>query len=238
MHVRTLIAGLILAALLAGCGGLSAVPQQHAQQPTLTTTPARPATAVAATAGETATGLPVQAATVVPKTGTAPAAASGASARPIDPAICEELRARVARLLVVETTATQAPFQDIVTGVTGTGCRLEAKGTGAHFQSFPDVAAGLGSLLRTQGWTEDPRYLADGPTGTASGFRKDSMLALVSAGWNPMRDVVCPGPISGCYIPREKQLFTVAVDLAEVDPAGDGPEPSTPAGAAWTPGGD
>jgi hypothetical protein len=94
---------------------------------------------------------------------------------------------------------------------------LTATGTGEDFGTFVDVAGKLNIVLSELGWREDQSYLADGPTGTATGFRKDAMLALVAVEWKPAPDVLCPQdqPISACDVVPIKQLFTITVNIGQ-----------------------
>jgi hypothetical protein len=126
------------------------------------------------------------------------------------------LRKATAETLAVDVTASEEPFQDHA-GSSGSGCLLTATGTGEHFGSFLDTAAKLNTMFTNLGWIEDQAYLADGPTGTATAHRKDSMLAMVAAGWSPAPDVECPQdqPISGCEVPPTKQLFTITVRIGQ-----------------------
>jgi hypothetical protein len=54
------------------------------------------------------------------------------------------LQKAMAERLGVEIEQSTAPFQDYLTGETGTGCQLVATGTGQDFPHFVEVAADLG----------------------------------------------------------------------------------------------
>jgi putative hemolysin len=134
---------------------------------------------------------------------------------------CHELAAATAQTLGVEVAQEEASFQDYVEGGTGVGCQVTASGTGLDFESILAVSETIKDMMRTNGWNEDPQYLADGPTGTATAFRQDSRLCLFQVGWAPSEDAGCPAdrPATDCDLTPEQQIYTVALlcgqDLAD-----------------------
>jgi hypothetical protein len=100
-------------------------------------------------------------------------------------------------------------------GGTQPGCQFVLMGNGEVFSDFPTVAREVSVLLQEQGWVEDQAFLADGPTGTATGFRMGDMLALLSVGWEPTADADCPDdqPIVECDFTPAQQLYTIALDV-------------------------
>jgi hypothetical protein len=130
--------------------------------------------------------------------------------------VCDDLANFMAYKLGVEVAAAEASFQDY-TGKTGTGCQATATGTGLDFESFAVVADNLKGMLETRGWQEDSMYAADGPTGTAIGFRKGDGLCLLNVGWEPSGDANCPQdqPISACQLAPEQQLYTIVLNCAQ-----------------------
>jgi len=139
---------------------------------------------------------------------------------PLDAAACDAVRAAVADALDAAddaVTVAEAPFQDIMTGEGGTGCQIRVTGTGADFDNFVRVAGDVKTVLQSLGWSEDPSYLADGPTGTAFGMRQGDWLGLVSVGWEPVAAGLCPQdqPISDCELQPEQQIYTIELNLAQ-----------------------
>jgi hypothetical protein len=69
-------------------------------------------------------------------------------------------------------------------------------------------------MLAEQGWTEDPQLAADGPTGTAAGYRKEDQICLAAASWVPDPSANCPAdqPISACALTPEQQLYTITLN--------------------------
>lgn len=145
-----------------------------------------------------------------------PAGAS-ASLRPINSDECVALRTVLEQRLAAPILQANAPFSDSIQSLSGTACQLTAKGTGKEFGSFVEVADKIRALLTEQGWTEDHAYMADGPTGTAAGFRKGSALALMSVEWQPGPEVQCPAdqPISACEVAPQQQIFDISLSLAQ-----------------------
>jgi len=99
----------------------------------------------------------------------------------------------------------------------GTGCRIAAKGTGAVFgPDFRAVAVKLASMLEAEGWTSDPAADADGPTGTAEGFRSGGQVALASVGYEPAPGAcAADAPIASCTLRPEQMRYTITLDLAQ-----------------------
>lgn len=143
------------------------------------------------------------------------AEASG-SLSPIESDACAALRTALEQQLAAPISQANAPFSDPIKGLSGTACRLTAKGTGKEFGSFGEVADKIRALLTEQGWAEDQAYLADGPTGTAAGFRKGSAVAVMRVEWQPGPEVQCPAdqPISACEVTPEQQIFDISLSLA------------------------
>jgi Tol biopolymer transport system component len=69
-------------------------------------------------------------------------------------------------------------------------------------------------MLEGQGWAADPLLVADGPTGTAAGYRKDDQVCWASAKWQPDDSANCPEdkPISECEVTPEQQIYTVTLN--------------------------
>jgi hypothetical protein len=67
------------------------------------------------------------------------------------------------------------------------------------------------------GWTYDTRFDADGPTGTAQGYTKDSAVLLISIKWEPDADAGCPAdqPIVNCPLTANQKLYTVVIRAAQ-----------------------
>ena len=137
--------------------------------------------------------------------------------QPLSSTTCGDLASTIALTLGVEVLEVEAPFQDYISGKAGTGCQAMAKGTGLDFENFVGVADSLRGILEAQGWQEDVMYAADGPNGTATGFRKANGLCLLSVGWEPSEDADCPSdqPISACELAPEQQLYSIALNCAE-----------------------
>lgn len=136
--------------------------------------------------------------------------------QPLDAATCSEIETAVAETLGVETTLMEASFQDIVGGGSGSGCEVQATGTGVDFGSHVDVANDLIAMFEEMGWAQDMQYAADSPTATAGALRSGEGLCLFMAGWEPGPAVQCPAdqPISACDVPPDQQIYTITVNCA------------------------
>lgn len=131
--------------------------------------------------------------------------------------LCNELANGLKIRLGVSVLVTApAPFEDVVTGQSGTGCQAAASGTGLDFEM--DVAYNaVRELFETQGWRADINYDAGGPTGMLGGYRQDSALCLWLVEWRLAEDATCPDdqPISMCELAPEQKLYTVAVNCLQ-----------------------
>lgn len=124
---------------------------------------------------------------------------------------CNTLQPLLTDILKVNVALTSAPFQNMLTSTSEPGCQLTAEGTGKDFADVATVAQQIETLLTAQGWTRDPQYTADGPTGTVIGFRQDEQLLVASVEWQPGPQVQCPAdqPITSCGVLPEYQLYTI-----------------------------
>lgn len=136
------------------------------------------------------------------------------SYQPFPADICETLRDDAAKALNTTFSLKNSSFSDPISGEKGMGCTMIAKGTGAKFVSPTNVVDKLKSTFI--GWNEDSRYQADGPTGKATGFTRDSGLLLVSVELEPAPSAKCPSdrPISDCDLKPEQQLYTIQLQGA------------------------
>ncbi|TEU16521.1 MAG: hypothetical protein E3J21_10460 [Anaerolineales bacterium] len=201
---RYWIGMLLLLAFISAC---SVTPTEAPPTPQPPLVPTEPA------AAPTETPTPAPTATAAPEATAEPQGAW----QPLSPDVCDYLAGAMAYTLGVDVATAEAPFQDYITGKAGTGCQATATGTGLDFENFAVVADGLRGMLETRGWQEDSMYAADGPTGTATGFRKGSGLCLLNAGWEPSQDANCPQdqPISACQLTPEQQLYTIVLNCAQ-----------------------
>lgn len=152
--------------------------------------------------------IQVPAATGTPEAAATPAATTDAMPiESVDAAQCDALQAALSKQLGHELTKQQ-----------GAACTLVATGTGQDFGSFVDVAQTIRDVFAAEGWQEDESALADGPTGTATRYFKDTTVAAVSVGWKPAAEANCPTdqPISACDIAPSQQNFTISIELVQI----------------------
>ena len=147
--------------------------------------------------------------------GSASTATEGSTIQPLSMEVCNgQAQAMSHALGDLVPTVTEEPLHDPATGATGIGCQATITGTGLQFESPFTVVDTLGSMLEDQGWRADPMLVADGPTGTAAGYRKGDQLCLAAAIWHPDDSANCPAdqPISACEVKPEQQLYTVTLN--------------------------
>jgi len=134
---------------------------------------------------------------------------------PVTLAICQMLQEMATQAIPATfTLEASAPFTDPLTGETGQGCILTAKGTGRDFPDPGQVTAKLVSAFL--GFTEQTAYQASGPTGAATAMTRDMGLVLIRAEWVPAPEVQCPSdqPISACDLKPEQKLYTIQIQAA------------------------
>ncbi len=140
---------------------------------------------------------------------------TGSTIQPLIMEVCDgEAQAMAHALDVIEVTQSEAPLNDPVTGVSGTGCMSTITGNGAKFKGPDMVAKALGGTLVEEGWAEDQQLAAGGPTGIGTGYRKDNQICLVAAGWKPDASANCPSdqPITACNVTPEQKLYTIILN--------------------------
>ncbi len=172
--------------------------------------PASPDERFAATAGPAADGLATQTA----NTGATSTQTSGNVYEPLEPAMCQTIKDMAQQALNVNFNLTaQVPFLDSISGEGGQGCRLTATGTGKQFAAPQTVVQ---TLVSQAGFTEQPSYQADGPTGSATAAARDMALMLISANWSPDKSVQCPAdkPIADCALTPDQKIYTIQIDTA------------------------
>jgi hypothetical protein len=143
--------------------------------------------------------------------------ALGEKYAPSSTTVCQIIQEIAAQALAVDfQLEDRVPFLDEVAGEGGQGCRLTAVGDGNKFASPQSVVEALLDSAG-MGWTEQPAYQADGPTGSATALARDMALMLINAGWAPTAGVTCPDnqPISDCDLTPEQKIYTIQIDIAE-----------------------
>jgi hypothetical protein len=134
---------------------------------------------------------------------------------PVTLSVCQSLQEMATQAISVTfTLEASADFSDPVTGETGKSCTLTAKGTGNEFSDPGQVTAKLVSGFL--GFTEQPAYQANGPTGAATAVTRDMAVVLISVEWAPAAGANCPSnqPISACDLKPEQKLYTIKIQAA------------------------
>jgi hypothetical protein len=134
---------------------------------------------------------------------------------PVSQSVCQTLQEMATQAIPATfTLEASAAFTDPVTGETGQSCTLTAKGTGNEFSDPNQVTAKL--VNGFLGFTEQPAYQANGPTGAATAVTRDMAVVLISVEWVPAPGANCPTdqPISACDLKPEQKLYTIKIQAA------------------------
>ncbi len=112
------------------------------------------------------------------------------------------------------TLEASVPFSAPLTGEAGQSCNLTAHGTGIDFSDPVQPVTKLVSAF--QGFTEQPQYMASGPTGYGTAVTRDMALVVISARWSPAPEAQCPSdqPISACNVTPQQKLYTIQIQAA------------------------
>lgn len=132
--------------------------------------------------------------------------------------VCSNLADNLEQNLGVEVKITaQTPFEDYITGQTGTGCQVTTAGNGLVFENIGVLSAAVNDIFQNNGWLADLNYDAGGPTGELGGYRNNSDLCLWQTEWKPLEEANCPSdqPISTCNPPPEQTWYTLTLNCLQ-----------------------
>lgn len=95
------------------------------------------------------------------------------------------------------------------------GCVIAFKGNGevygTHFQA---VAARLDAMMVAQGWAQDNNAAADGPTGSAMGYRKANQAVAVSVDYDTPSGVCRDdAPVASCHPTAAQMIYSITLGL-------------------------
>lgn len=95
------------------------------------------------------------------------------------------------------------------------GCTITFTGSGKVFgTSFQAVAAKLDAMMQGRGWAQDNNAAADGPTGTAMGYRKGEAAVAVSVNYATPKGVCSPdAPVASCKPTAAQMRYTITLGL-------------------------
>jgi len=147
--------------------------------------------------------------------------AAGSTIQPLVTEVCNGQAQAISHTLNdLIPTQSNEPLDDPVTNAKGTGCQATVTGTGVQFESPAAAVNALSGMLQDEGWTVDPMLIADGPTGTAAGYRKGDQICIAAALWEPDDSAICPQdqPISACQLKPEQQIYTVTLNCGVETP--------------------
>lgn len=205
----------LAAGLLAGCGQSTATPSITPAGVALTgvsptgapLTPTETAAPVVTATEALPTNQPTQ-------TETAPVEEAY---EPLSADVCQMLQETASQALSLDFNLEEsAPFEDVLAGESGQGCRLTASGDGTQFADLQTVMDTLMGSVGA-GWDEQVAYQADGPTGTSRALARDMALMILAVNWTPAEGVACPNdqPISACELTPDQKNYTFAIDVAQ-----------------------
>lgn len=95
------------------------------------------------------------------------------------------------------------------------GCQIAFNGDGTVFPgTVQSIAAKLDAMMLGAGWTRDPGADADGPTGTAAGYRKGDQMVAVSVSYDTAAGVCNPKkPVASCHPTPAQTLYTITLGV-------------------------
>lgn len=142
----------------------------------------------------------------------APLAAAHAAVSP--PASCLALQSGANAALSATSTAALGPVS-YPGQADAPGCIITFSGTGKVFgTSFQAVANKLDAMMLGRGWAADINAAADGPTGTAMGYRKAAGAVAVSVNYTTRKGVCSPdAPVASCHPTAAQMTYTITLGL-------------------------
>jgi hypothetical protein len=99
-------------------------------------------------------------------------------------AACDTIAQVVADIPTVTTTRTDTLVVNHRMDRTAPGCRVRVTGSRSAFGERNSPDERLRNEWASRGWTEDFRYAADGPDGTAFALIKGPVLCMFEAAWD------------------------------------------------------
>lgn len=140
--------------------------------------------------------------------------ALGSAETPAPTEACQALAAAAATTLGATPSVTAGPVS--YPGLAeASGCNIAFAGTGEVYgTSFQAVAAKLDALMVGRGWAPDLNAQADGPTGTAAGYRMSGQAVAVSVNYDTAPGVCrADAPVADCHPTPVQMTYTITLGL-------------------------
>ncbi len=137
---------------------------------------------------------------------------------PLSGSACGDLLVAVSEALGLEgRLENPVPFFEPSRRAFGEACRITLQGTGDRLPETREVAETVRSVVEDLGWREDAAYAADGPLGTAAGFRKGTGILLLRVIVEPSEEVglLSNRPVSTELLLPEELQYTVVMEGAQ-----------------------
>ena len=122
---------------------------------------------------------------------------------------CETLQGMVSRLLDVEVTKTETPFADADLGLSGIDCNLTFPRSSTEDEDYLIIAQEVKADLETQGWHEDPTFIAYGPNEISLALTKNEQSGILTVGWQPATTPSCATKRALTICKMESRLYQV-----------------------------
>lgn len=131
-----------------------------------------------------------------------------------DAAACSGLLASAEKTLGATGSSAAGPVT-YVGLADAAGCNVGFSGTGEVYgTSFQAVANKLDAMLTGQGWTRDHNADADGPTGTATGYRKGAQAISLGVEYDTAPGVCRDdAPVASCHPTAAQMNYTIVLGL-------------------------
>lgn len=145
-----------------------------------------------------------------------PAAAVAQTPQLVPPAaaVCEALAVKMRKAVRLPFVTADIDFTDPISGWRGRACRIAGSGKGLAYTSLEAALAAIQKPFAD--WRLDKSRTATSPNGEMKSFKKDDLIAVVSAEWNPPPGA-CPAgePVADCTVKPARKVWSVTVDLIE-----------------------
>ncbi len=139
-----------------------------------------------------------------------------------DPALlepCNVVQPVMNRTFSATSVVSYTLLTDPETGASVDACQLTITGDGTKFNDIDALMSDVRNVFEAALWQEDQQLVADGPTGTATGFRHEDDLALAVVEWQPGPDANCQPDalITDCDLTPAQKQYVIAVTIGEIE---------------------
>ncbi|MBL6965639.1 MAG: hypothetical protein ISR60_03705 [Anaerolineales bacterium] len=139
--------------------------------------------------------------------------------QPISEEACNTLSTAIGQTVGFLGEISQVPFEDEISHLSGTACEIKHEVSGVNFENPLNVFQLIDETLQTQGWQEDPQYMAIGFVGEIRGYRSGNGLCRLWVNGNATDNALCAdhATMNTCWptLTPEQRLINITLLCAQ-----------------------